>query len=198
MVHDPQAEMWTFNDLSWDGKPIRRVGINFGAPGDRRAANGTLWLDYPSTGGPSPDVPVEVTAPQAPRYFRYHSSRVRADPNGPGLNWVASSGVTDVSAVTLTVAKEDVKPRQYTVRLHFAEVTYLKPGRRVFNVALQGREVLRGLDVVKQAGGVNRAVVKGFRGVEIADRLTVSFSQTGQTGSAGPVLCGIELVAQRW
>ena len=53
MIHDPSAEMWTFNDLPWDGKPVRRVGINFGAPGDRRADDGTLWLDWPSVGGPS-------------------------------------------------------------------------------------------------------------------------------------------------
>ena len=39
---------------------MKRVGINFGAPGDRRTEDGTLWLDYPSVGGRSPDLPIEV------------------------------------------------------------------------------------------------------------------------------------------
>ena len=60
LVHDPQVELWTFNSLHWDGHRVRRVGINLGAPGDRGADDGTLWLDYPSVGGPSPDIPVTV------------------------------------------------------------------------------------------------------------------------------------------
>ena len=40
--------------LSW--LSIVRLGLNLGAPGDRQDAEGTLWLDYPSVGGPSPDV----------------------------------------------------------------------------------------------------------------------------------------------
>jgi len=42
------------------GTPIRAVGINLGAPGDRRADNGTLWLEYPRVGGPSPEIPVNI------------------------------------------------------------------------------------------------------------------------------------------
>jgi len=43
-----------------DEKPVRSVGINFGAPGDRRADDGTLWLEYPIVGGSSPNVPVTI------------------------------------------------------------------------------------------------------------------------------------------
>ena len=35
---------------------IKRLGINLGAPGDRKDAQGTLWLEYPSVGGKSPAV----------------------------------------------------------------------------------------------------------------------------------------------
>ena len=30
---------------------IQRIGINLGAPGDRKTRDGTLWLDFPSVGG---------------------------------------------------------------------------------------------------------------------------------------------------
>jgi len=196
LIHDPAAEIWTFNAFAWDGKPVRRVGINLGAPGDRLAADGTLWLDYPSRGGPSPDIPVRLE-PTSADYFRYHSSRVRADADRGELNWVAASGVRGVRAVTLTLAKNPAPPRKYTVRLHFAEVDDLQPGRRVFNVSLQGRLVLEGLDVVKLAGGPDRALVEEFTGVEVSDKLKVSFAPC-EKESLPPVLCGIELAAEGW
>ncbi len=194
LVHDPQVEIWTFNALDWDGKPVRRVGINFGAPGDRLADNGTLWLDYPSRGGPSPDIPVDIEAPQ-PEYFRYHSSRVQADPDGRELDWVAASGFCGAGTVTLMLAKDD-RPRKYTVRLHFAEMEDLQPGRRVFDVLLQGAEVLGEFDIVKEAGGANRAVVKEFQGIEVTGQLKVSLAPCGKEGCPPPVLCGIEVVAE--
>ncbi len=89
LVHMPQVEMWTFQPSSWNGRRVERIGINFGAPGDRRAADGTLWIDYPSVGGRSPDVPIQVDG-NDPQYFRRHASSL-----GDGqLAWVAASGVT--------------------------------------------------------------------------------------------------------
>ena len=43
--------MWTsFGSKDVKGT-IKRIGLNFGAVGDRKAENGTLWLEYPSIGG---------------------------------------------------------------------------------------------------------------------------------------------------
>jgi len=197
LVHDPTVEVWTFNAFPWDGKPVRRVGINFGAPGDRMAEGGTLWLDYPGRGGPSPDIPVKVDGKHA-AYFRYHSSRIPADPDGTELSWVAASGVQGARAVTLTLASDTKKTRKYIVRLHFAEVKSLKSGGRVFDVALQDHVVLPAFDVVQRAGGVNRAVVEEFPGIEVAEKLKVSLTQRGEKKQPPPVLCGVEVVAEGW
>ena len=44
--------MWTYLGQAATVKgAVRRVGINFGAPGNRKADDGTLWLEYPSVGG---------------------------------------------------------------------------------------------------------------------------------------------------
>jgi len=75
MVHMPEAEMWTYTTLGSASGPIKKVGVNFGAPGDRLADNGVLWLDYPSVGGSSPNIGV-TTVPSNPRWFRHHASRV--------------------------------------------------------------------------------------------------------------------------
>ena len=196
LVHDPDAEMWTFNDFPWDGKPVRRVGLNFGAPGDRRADDGTLWLDYPSRGGPSPDLPVAIQ-PADVRYFCHHSSRIQRGRIAAGLRWVAASGVEGAGRVSVTLAKGQLRPRFYLVRLHFAEVQQARPGERVFSISLQDREVLPRLDIVQEAGAPWTALVKEFRGIQVTDKLTLTLSS--QPGSSlPPVLCGLEIRAEGW
>ena len=196
MVHDPEVEVWTFNSFDWDGKPVRRVGINFAAPGDRLADDGTLWLDYPSRGGRSPNVPLDIEADQAD-YFRYHSSHVEAHADVGELDWVAASGVRGVRSVAITLAKNQTQPRKYTVRLHFAEVGHVQPGQRVFDIALQDKVVTEGFDIVKLAGGRNRALVKQFTSVEVGNELRILLASRKE-GSLPPVLCGVEVVAEGW
>ncbi len=197
LVHDPEAEMWTFNALEWDGKPVRRVGINFGAPGDRRAPSGTLWMDYPSVGGPSPDLPLAVEI-DPPDYFRLHSSQIRVPPDSAGLAWVAGSGLKGAGRLRITLAEGPTPdPRNYTVRLHFAEVERVGPGGRVFAVRLQDEEVLSGFDPTGVAGE-KTAIVREFRGIRVADTLDIGLVPEGGEGGALPILCGVEIVAQGW
>ena len=125
LIHDPQADAWSHYKMSntpevnqaYREAPgyVKRVGLNFGAPADRRADNGTLWLDYPSVGGWSPDVPVK-TVPAKPQWFRHHASRVT---EGDGLKWVQASGATDLKSVTIALKTD--RPRSCTVRVYYAE-----------------------------------------------------------------------------
>jgi hypothetical protein len=93
--------MWTYSQFGLDGtegERIQRVGINFGAPGDRRAPDGTLWLEYPDTSeGISPGLGITVTGKKA-TYFRRHPSQI----SGNGLAWVASSGIIDAEKIIIT------------------------------------------------------------------------------------------------
>ena len=90
-------EQWSaWGGLAEDG-PIRRVGINFGAPGDRMTDDGTLWLDWPAVGGPSPDVRVEVT-PDTAKPFYHHSLWMEG---GTGWPWVFASGIQDMRRVRI-------------------------------------------------------------------------------------------------
>ncbi|NLY02956.1 MAG: PQQ-binding-like beta-propeller repeat protein [Rhodopirellula sp.] len=194
MIHDPSAEMWTFNDLPWDGKPVRRVGINFGAPGDRRADNGTLWLEWPSVGGPSPDLPL-TTEPEQVDTFRRHSSLITVPPEGDGLAWTAASGLRGVRRIELTLAKQPAWAKNYTVRLHFVEPDRIEAGQRRINVRLQGKKVLAGLDIAKEAGTMT-ALVKEFRGVAVTDELLIELAPADGAVVAEPVLAGVEAVAE--
>jgi len=86
----PGIEMWTFNRLARDNAPVTQLGLNLGAPGDRRGPDGTLWLDFPSVGGQSPDVPVEVFfQDEGAGFVRCHTSQIEK----ANLDWVAASGM---------------------------------------------------------------------------------------------------------
>jgi len=191
MIHDPAVEMWTYNDFQMGEGPVRQVGINFGAPGDRLADNGTLWLDYPSVGGPSPEVGVR-SVPDAPKWFRHHSSRY----TGEALRWVAASGAEGLSEAHIALGSSSDAPRRYTVRLYFAEPEDLEIGERVFDVSLQGKPVLRHFDLVKNAGGPRCAVVKEFKGIAVKDDLAVALHAVSP--GREPLLCGVEAIAEGW
>jgi len=63
--------------------------------------------------------------------------------------------------------------RSYTVRLHFAELDEVRPGDRVFDVEIQGKTVIQGLDVVSEAGGCRTALAREIERVSAADTITI-------------------------
>ncbi|MBY0524071.1 MAG: PQQ-binding-like beta-propeller repeat protein [Gemmataceae bacterium] len=193
LVPMPEAEMWTFYGRQEVKGVVRRVGINLGAPGNRRADNGTLWIEYPNVGGPSPRVPI-ATEPEKPEVFRQHASQVA----GKGPTWIGASGVKGLNAIRVTLAPEGTPTRRYTVRLHFLEPDRIAVGQRVFDVALQGERVLSDFDVCKEAEGRMRGVVREFRGVRVAKELEIKLTPSDCAGGSASVLSGIEIVADGW
>jgi hypothetical protein len=166
---------------------VNRLGINFGAPGDRMSADGTLWLDYPDVGGSSFSVPLEVKGGVNP--IRRHEASIKG-----ALPWVSASGmaINGSIALDLNPANEDQKARPFTVRLYFAELETVQPGERVFDVSLQGKKVFT-LDIA-EAVGRDAGIVKAFAAIPVERRLNISLKSKG--GKLPPVICGIEVVAE--
>lgn len=189
LTHVPESEVWSYSALALNAKQdqVQKLGVNLGAPGDRQAENGTLWLDYPNVGGSSPVVSIKLSGKNA-RYFHKHSAFVEEG----DLKWVAASGVEGASNLTVTVSPTPTKERRYTVRLYFLEPKEKQPGERVFDVGLQGKPVLRELDVVKEAEGTNRAIVKEFKGVLATTTVNIDLKAiSGRT-----LLSGVEIVVE--
>ncbi|NNE91293.1 MAG: PQQ-like beta-propeller repeat protein [Verrucomicrobiales bacterium] len=116
-------EQWT----SWGDMPaeklagkIQRLGINFGAPGDRKTRDGTLWLDIPNVGGPSPQIEV-ATVPEKPEFFYQHSlflpQRMSSEPREKTWPWVVASGARGLNSITIG----GLKTGDYKVRLVFPD-----------------------------------------------------------------------------
>ena len=105
LVHMPEAEMWTFSTYKNDDKGVDNLGINFGAPGDRRAKDGTYWLDYPSVGGPSPQPGVKLKGKDL-KYRRIHSSLVKSGK----LPWISSSILEGEAEIIIPLRKKPTGP----------------------------------------------------------------------------------------
>ena len=89
---------------------------------------------------------------------------------------------------TIPLAPEGSRPAPYTVRVHLLGGEKPESGACVLPMALQGREVLKDLDLGK---GGRSAVVRTFSGIMAKDELTVSFEGSGRAVA----LCGIEIAA---
>ncbi len=185
----PTFEQWT----AWGAVPaaalagkIERVGVNFGAPGDRKTDDGTLWLDYPSVGGPSPEIPVH-TEPAAPEVYYHHSVWIEG---GEGWPWVAASGCKGLRTVTVS----GLKAGTYIVRLVFAEPdAATAPGERRFDVRIQERLALENYDVLADAGGAMRVVTRTIPKIAVNDgTLTVALAvRKGET-----LISGLEIIRE--
>lgn len=196
LVPMPEAELWTFTGSQKVEGVVRQVGIALGAPGSRRGDNGTLWVEYPPVGGPSPRLAVS-TQPSRPRWFRRHVLQVEGD----GPHWVMASGADGLEKLTIPLApqgKGTAQPRPYVVRLCFLEPDGLPEGRRRFDVALQGQPVLHDLDISAEAGGPGRGLVKEFHHILIDRELTLTLTPDKNAPVPETVLCGVEVVAEGW
>lgn len=103
LIHMPEMEMWSYSQFGLDGKHgdrILRAGINFGAPGSRRAPDGVLWLEHPHVGtGNSPQFGVEGIGKDV-TWFRRHSSQI--NDAGKSQPWIAASGFIGEGEMVIT------------------------------------------------------------------------------------------------
>jgi hypothetical protein len=78
----------------------------------------------------------------------------------------------------------------HTVRLHFCETYFTTTGSRVFNVSINGTQVLANFDIVKAAGGENIANIQQFTATANASgQIVITF--TSVTNNA--LISGIEI-----
>ncbi len=191
-IHMPELEYWTTNDFAWNGKRVRRIGINLNAPGDRVAPDGTLWVDFPSVGGKSPDLPIQFD-PAKTRAVRRHALTLQ--PNG--YEWVAASGLAGPLKLKITLVRRTLEQR--LVHGKAALCRDWKTRSRASGSSMSGCRTARscsGFDIAQAAGGVDKPVVKTFAKIPVKDALTVECLPVSPEAGAPPLLCGIEVILE--
>ncbi|TKY66377.1 leucine-rich repeat receptor serine/threonine-protein kinase [Spatholobus suberectus] len=80
----------------------------------------------------------------------------------------------------------------YKVNLHFAEImftndkTYSSLGRRVFDIYIQRKLVVKDFNIAKEAGGVGKAVIKNFTAVVASNALEIRLHWAGKGTTSIP------------
>ena len=189
-----ENRQWAYYSQPGSMTPVKRLALNLAAPGDRKAADGSLWLGYPRPRG-SLVLQYQMTASFFPdwSYFKHDPARLEiADTDTP---WVYRSGVNGLRLCKIPVAESVDGKARYTVRLAFAELDHNATGKRVFDIKIQDKVVTEKFDIFQQAGGKNRAVVKEFTGIDADTELAVEFVSriAKPTPDQLPALQGIEI-----
>lgn len=117
LVHMPELETWSIDNAAIVQNKSDRVvqlGINLGAPGDRRDANGVSWIEFPIVAGDSPSFGIEVEGP----YTTYQDHP--ATMPGTKTPWISASGVQGLSS--LRVWLKPVSPTKLSTGIPVIEV----------------------------------------------------------------------------
>ncbi|KAJ8749335.1 hypothetical protein K2173_018819 [Erythroxylum novogranatense] len=94
----------------------------------------------------------------------------------------------------------------YTVKLHFAEIVFTKDntfsslGKRVFDVYIQGKLVMKDFDIEREAGGAGRPITKAFTTAVTSHTMKIHFYWAGrgttgipERGTYGPLISAISV-----
>ena len=143
------------------------VRIDAGSTTPYTDANGNTWLaDEFFTAGSTASTTNPITGTAAPRVFQTE-------------RW-------GTFAYNIPVANGN-----YKVNLDFAENVVTGPGLRIFDVSINGTQVLTNFDIYATAGGMHIAVVKTFSVTVTNGTLNINFP----AGSVrGPIVDGIEVL----
>ncbi|KAL6206762.1 hypothetical protein ACLB2K_024009 [Fragaria x ananassa] len=98
-----------------------------------------------------------------------------------------------LTPLSLTYYANCLAEGNYTVSLHFAEIiirgnkSYQSVGRRIFDVYIQEKLVLKDFDIVKAAQGVDKVVIVDTKAVQVTNRsLEIRFHWSGKGTTASP------------
>jgi hypothetical protein len=179
--------------------PVRRLAIHLGAPGDHADAAGQLWLGYPRPRGPL-IMPLNLEVSFCPGGGYVTGNSTYSATAGTADAWLFAAAAKGLTRLVVRLLEPDDGASLYRVRLAMADPDNQTPGRRVFDVKLQGRRVRSRCDIAGETGGANRALMAEFSGVEVTDKLVVELvpAMAGRLAPEQmPILQGIEVVRER-
>jgi outer membrane protein assembly factor BamB len=188
LINMPWMSYWTNSNYKWNGKPVKQLGLNFNAPGDRSSDDNVLWFEFPYVSGAPPEIPVTVDT--------VNIVKIRKEPFSvlsEKTPWISSSALAGIEKLEIGLAEDNRTPESsYTVRLYFSELEDKKAGERVFDIKIQGKMVAEKLDIVSEAGKPDREIVKSFYGIKAGSSMKVELIPR----SGKPLICGIELLQE--
>ncbi len=172
--------------------PVKRLLLNLGAPGDRRSDLGEMWLGYPRPNSRAGlDLPYDIQAKIAPGGGYYARSSVTSG-IASDTPWVYASGLRGLTKCTIPLLDGKGPAAAYRVKLHFAALNEAD-GKAAFTIKLQGQEVEKDFQIVKEAGGLHTVVVREYP-IQVTKDLIIELIPNNNAKL--PVLSAIEAVRE--
>lgn len=148
---------------------------------------------------PTTSAPIRINAGDS-SYVDASGNTWQADTTFSGGNtWKVTNAIANTSAPALYQScrygdfsyVEAVPNGTYTVNLKFAEISMTGPGKRVFNVNINGASVLTNFDIFAQAGGAFIALDKSFPVSVTGGQISIQF---GLGSANAPLVSAIEIL----
>ncbi|XP_050368369.1 probable leucine-rich repeat receptor-like serine/threonine-protein kinase At3g14840 [Argentina anserina] len=190
----------SLSEACWDNHPCKEVqySLHINCGGREITIRGVKYEDDRDLGGGAKFVPVRPN-------WGTSSTGVFWDTNITSEDYIANNvsalGMENsqlytnarLTPLSLTYYANCLGDGNYTVKLHFAEIiirgnrSYRSVGRRIFDVYIQEKLVWKDFDIVKEAKGVDKEVIKETKAVQVKNKtLEIRFHWSGKGTTASP------------
>jgi len=189
---EPKTENKSWGIFSAVGPttPVKRMGINFGAPGDRKDPSGQEWFGYPR---PSTRERLEFVFDLKPKLASgggwYSRNLESVNIQGTDKSWLYSSGARGLQRFEIPLLGKDDPKSNYRVKFHFSNLDKADTG--LLDVRLQGEAVNMAYESRTSGGG---PIVKEFSNIAVDGNLVVELSARGDEPLA--TLSAIEVIRE--
>lgn len=184
---------WTLTSATGSLTPVKKMFLNLGAPGDRRADDGTLWLAYPRP-NPHKTTGLDLAFDLQPKFAAggFTSVSAASQPiNGTKTPWLYTSWASGLSELTIPLRGETDRPATYDLKLHFAQI---RSGTARFDVEINGKVVLSNLEVARHDDGPPIAVIAPVSGLDVTRDLKLKLiPKVADDATARVVLSALEI-----
>lgn len=193
VVMEPKSQNNSWGIFSAVGPttPVKRIGINLGAPGDRKDISGHEWLGYPR---PSSRNRLEFVFDLKPKLESgggwYSRNPDSVTINGTGKPWIYASGARGLKSLVIPLLGKDDPKSKYTVKLHFANLD--SQDSSAFDIQLQDEVVREAVVIAATNGRTTEPEVLQFDDVTVVDNLTISLVPSD--ANRLPTIAAIEVV----
>ncbi|WP_182865422.1 outer membrane protein assembly factor BamB family protein [Stieleria mannarensis] len=192
VVMEPKSENKSWGIFSAVGPttPVKRIGINFGAPGDRKEIAGHEWFGYPRPSSRGRLEFVFDLKPQLASGGGWYSRNLESvDLDGSDKPWVYASGARGLKQFEIPLLGKNDPAARYDVKLLFANLDETDSGP--FAIKLQSEAVKSGIVIQATPGEPAETKSIEFSDIVVDDSLLVEL--VPEDPSRLPILSGIEV-----
>ena len=193
VVMEPKAEnrSWGIFSAVGPSTPGKRIGINFGAPGDRKDLSGLEWFGYPRPQTRNRLEFVFDLKPAVAEGGGWFSRNVESlDLDTVETPWLYASGGRGIKRFEIPLLGKDDPPSTYDVKLYFVNLE--EDEVPTFDIRLQGKLVQSGVVQGGHSRGPDRVQTIDFAEIAVEDKLVCEFEFSDP--SRPPVISAIEVI----